>query len=79
MHIERHSFSVDHPEWAEKIHALKISDSHFASLVVEHEKLDKEICRLEEDPDNTSTDAEMEDLKKNRLHLADRIIAAVTA
>ncbi len=79
MHIERHSFSVDHPEWAEKIHALKISDTHFASLVIEHEKLDKEICRLEEDDDNTLTDAEMEELKKNRLHLTDKIITAITA
>ncbi len=79
MHVEHHSFSADHPEWADKIHALKVSDPHFASLVAEHEKLDKEICRLEEDPNNTSTDAEMEELKKNRLHLADHIIAAITA
>lgn len=77
MHIERHSFSADHPEWASKIHDLKASDTHFASLVSEHEKLDKEICRLEEDADNTLTDTEMEDLKKRRLHLADEIIAKI--
>lgn len=75
MHVGHHNFSADHPEWAAKIHDLKMSDQHFASLIEEHERLDKEIVRLEEDDDNTLTDGEMEDLKKKRLRLADEIIS----
>ena len=79
MHVAHHSFVADHPEWAEKIHALKVSSPHFASLIAEHEKLDKDICRREENGNDTTTDAEMEELKKHRLMLADQIIGAITA
>lgn len=79
MHVAHHSFTADHPEWGSKIHELKIADHHFAKLVEEHEDLDKEICRMEEDGSDTHTDAELETMKKNRLRLADQIIGAINA
>ena len=79
MHVEHHSFTAEHPEWGAKIHALKTSDHHFAKLVEEHEILDKEICRLEDDESDTHTDDELEAMKKNRLRLADQIILTINA
>ncbi len=48
MHIEHHPFVADHPEWAPKVHILKLENSHFARLLGEYEWLDKEICRAED-------------------------------
>jgi uncharacterized protein YdcH (DUF465 family) len=74
MHVAHHSLAADHPEWTAKIHELKIRDPFFAKTLTDYEALDKEICRYEEDPHSTLTDAEMETLKKRRLHLADELI-----
>ncbi len=77
MHVEHHSLSTDHPEWGPRIHALKISDPHFAHLMDQYEALDKEICRIEEDGHSTVSDTELETLKKQRLQLTDELLSKI--
>ena len=78
MHIEHHPFVADHPEWAPKVHKLKLENSHFARLLREYEWLDKEICRAEDGVDGYHMgDMELEKLKKERLAIKDILIQMV--
>ena len=78
MHIEHHPFVADHPEWAAKVHILKLENSHFARLLREYEWLDKEICRAEDGIEGYHMgDMELEKLKKERLAVKDILIQMV--
>lgn len=63
----------DFPEMAERIHALKESDNHFARLAEEYHELNREIHRVETRVEPTSEDVE-EDLKRRRVRLKDEIV-----
>jgi uncharacterized protein YdcH (DUF465 family) len=69
---EHHDLAHEFPEYKDQIHALKISDPHFARLFDEYEDLDKEIYRIEEQIENTS-DTYMEELKMKRVKLKDEL------
>lgn len=69
---EHHDLAHEFPEYKDQIHALKISDPHFARLFDEYEDLDKEIYRIEEQIENTS-DSYMEELKMKRVKLKDEL------
>lgn len=60
------------PEYRELISELKQSDNHFARLFHEHNELDDKITGLENNP-VTSGLAEIEELKKKKLHLKDQL------
>ena len=78
MHIEHHPFVADHPEWAPKVHILKLENSHFARLLREYEWWDKEICRAEDGIEGYHMgDMELEKLKKERLAIKDILIQMV--
>jgi uncharacterized protein YdcH (DUF465 family) len=66
------------PRTSGKIHILKKSNLHFAKLLREYEGLDIEIGRAESDvPGYMMNDLELQELKKQKLHLKDELIAMV--
>lgn len=60
------------PEFRDLISRLKNEDQHFARLFDEHNELDHQIIRLEQNP-VTSGSEEIEVLKKKKLGLKDQL------
>lgn len=69
-----HELAEEFPEFAEKLHALKTSDAHFARLADEYHELNREIHRIETDTEPTSDEYQTE-LRKKRMALKDKIYA----
>jgi hypothetical protein len=78
MPLEHHPLVVEFPEHKDKIHSLKMADTHFHKLMEDYEKLDKEIFNIE-DGSNPADDAVVENLKKQRLALKDEIFQMLNA
>ncbi|HMM45011.1 MAG TPA: YdcH family protein [Candidatus Macondimonas sp.] len=77
MTIENHTLVLEFPELRERIHALKVSDHHFARRFEEYNDLDRQIRRLEGEG-SPKADETMEDLKKTRLSLKDELYRILT-
>lgn len=75
---EKHDLIHELPEYKDKIHALKTSDSHFARLFEEYHELDHEIHRIEEGIETPSDDY-IEERKKLRLNLKDQLLEMLQA
>lgn len=60
-------------EYRDLIAELKQADNHFARLFNEHNELDEEIQRLENDPVLSSRHDEIELKKREKLRLKDEI------
>ncbi len=60
------------PEYRELISKLKQQDAHFARLFDEHNELDDKITGLVNNPVTSGLD-EIEELKKEKLQLKDRL------
>lgn len=62
------------PEHRELITKLKTTDHHFTKLFDKHNELDEQIINLEKDPvASVSREEEIEELKKEKLHLKDEL------
>lgn len=72
MHVEHHPLIKEFPEHRERIHALKVSDTHFARLAEQYEEVDKHICRAE-DAAEGHDEEHMHKLKSERLRLKDEV------
>ena len=70
--VDNHPLARDLPEFKESIHSLKLSDAHFAKLVIEYESLDKEVVRVEQGVEIKS-DSELDSLKMRRVHMKDTL------
>lgn len=75
--IEKHDLHHEFPEYYDRIHELKINNSHFARLFEEYHAVNREILRIEEGVENT-TDEYLEELKKKRLLLKDKLYGIIT-
>ncbi|MFN4170047.1 MAG: YdcH family protein [Pannonibacter phragmitetus] len=73
-----HELHEEFPQAAEALHALKLSNAHFAKLADEYHEVNREIHRIETGIAPASDEA-TEDLKKKRLHLKDQIAAMLAA
>lgn len=73
-----HELADEFPEHAGRLHELKLSNAHFRKLSEAYHKVNREIHRIEAETEAAS-DAVWEDLKKQRLALADEIRAMLTA
>ncbi|MEJ1158004.1 YdcH family protein [Prosthecomicrobium sp. N25] len=62
------------PEYADDIHKLKMSDSHFARLADEYHEINRQVHRMETNVEPASDEA-IEVAKKTRLRLLDQIRA----
>ncbi len=69
---DHHPLAKDFPEFKDKIHALKTSNTHFAKLEREYEDLDKAIVRLETGVEHGSS-IELEQKKQQRVTLKDEL------
>lgn len=74
---ESHELASEFPDLKEKIHDLKTSNTHFARLFYEYERLNKEILQIERGEVGAS-DAYLEELKKKRLYVKDELYAMLT-
>lgn len=80
MQFDHHPFLQDHPELQDTIHALKLSNAHFRKLLREYEGLDLEIGRAESNiPGYLMSDIELQELKKEKIHLKDELITMIQA
>lgn len=73
-----HELIEEFPEAAEKIHALKETNAHFAKLADEYHELNREIHRIETDVEPASDEHQTE-LRKKRMALKDEIYALLKA
>lgn len=79
MIVENHpSLANEFPEFKDAIHTLKMNDAHFAKQFDAYNTLDREILRIEEGVENAG-DADLENLKKQRLTLKDELYAMLKA
>ncbi len=78
MYGEHHDLRHDLPEHEDAIHALKISNAHFAKLFDEYHEVDREIRRIEQEIEARG-DFAMEDLKKQRILLKDELLEMIRA
>jgi uncharacterized protein YdcH (DUF465 family) len=69
---EKHDILHEFPNLEETINSLHENNAEFAELMDNHDKLDNEIRDLEE-RDQPTSDVHMEELKKQRALLKDRI------
>lgn len=70
--IQKHILTEEFPEFAEKIHTLKVEDAHFKRLFDEFDELDHEIYRIESNAE-PANDETLNDLRVKRVHLKDGI------
>ncbi len=72
-----HELAEEFPEFAAKIHDLKLSDAHFARLAEEYHATNREIHRVETGVEAAGQTRE-ENLRKQRLRLKDEIAAMLS-
>jgi uncharacterized protein YdcH (DUF465 family) len=78
MSEAHHDLAHEFPEYRDRIHHLKMTDGHFARLAGDYHDLQRVLHRVEAGIE-TPSDAYVEDLKKQRLHLKDHIFALLQA
>ena len=69
-----HELTEDFPAQAEAIHAMKVSNAHFARLADRYHELNRTLHRMEANVE-PADDFTQEELKKERLKLKDEIAA----
>jgi hypothetical protein len=69
-----HELAAEFPDKAETISKLKQTDAHFARLAERYHTVNREIHRIDTQVEPASDDT-AEELKKERLHLLDQIVA----
>ena len=78
MNIEHHDLAHEFPEHRQKIHSLKIDNTHFSKLFEAYHVITKDIERLEGEGVPVS-DAALAELKKERALLKDQLYAMIIA
>jgi uncharacterized protein YdcH (DUF465 family) len=67
-----HPLTTEFPEFKNIIATLNVKDGYFHNLMEEYDRIDDEICRIEENL-QWATDQEIEELKLRRVHLKDKL------
>lgn len=70
--MEKHDLLHEFPEHKEKIHELKIENSHFKKLFDSYHETNNDIHRIETGAEVT-TDAVLTELRLKRVHLKDEL------
>lgn len=78
MELLHHDLFHEFPEHTTLIHQLRTSDGHFSKLLDEYDAVDGHVRHIEE-YNEPVTDFDMENLKKQRLHLKDELWAIIRA
>ena len=74
MRIDHRDLHDDFPEYAQRIHDLKVGNAHFAELFRDYDEINHKIRRIEIE-NVPMGDAEFEQLKYRRLNLKDQLYA----
>jgi uncharacterized protein len=72
MSVEHHDLIHELPEFKDRIHELKTTDTHFRQLFDQYHTLTREIEKMEDEVSPASTRTE-EEAKAKRLHLKDEL------
>jgi uncharacterized protein YdcH (DUF465 family) len=72
MQVEHHDLHHEFPDMNDAIHALKLSNAHFARLLASYHRLTGKVEDLEEH-DMPVSDFTIEDMKKQRVKLKDEL------
>ena len=75
---EKHDLHHEFPEHHDRIHDLKVNNSHFARLFDLYHHIDQEVRSIETNGGAT-TDEHLEDRKLARLKLKDELYAMMVA
>ncbi|WP_343081194.1 YdcH family protein [Ostreiculturibacter nitratireducens] len=67
-----HELAEDFPNQVDKIHELKVSNNHFAELMEEYHRINREVHRAETNVEPVEQLAEVE-MRKRRAALKDEI------
>ncbi|ADE84666.1 YdcH family protein [Rhodobacter capsulatus] len=67
-----HTLSEEFPFEMEKLHALKVSNAHFAKLLEDYDAVNDKVHRAETNVEPLEHFAEV-DLRKHRAHIKDEI------
>lgn len=67
-----HPLTTEFPEYKNIIATLNVKDGYFHNLMEEYDRIDDEICRIEENL-QWATDQEIEELKLRRVYLKDKL------
>lgn len=78
MFHETHKLREEFPDDVEKLQALMVDDEEFLKLAAEYTEVNQEIIRIEHEEEHSS-DIYLEDLKKKRLALKDKVAEALDA
>ena len=70
--MEKHNLRHEFPEYQDKIHQLKMENTHFKSLFDEYHKVEHEVHLMKTD-EIVATDEALHVLKAKLLHLKDEI------
>ena len=73
-----HGLNEEFPDDGARIHTLAASNAHFAKLVAAYHDVNRAVHRAETDLEPT-TDAHLEELKKQRLQVKDDIAKMLRA
>ena len=72
MSVEHHDLIHELPEYKDRIHDLKVTNTHFRQLFDEYHSLTREVENMENEVTPVSTRTEGE-AKLRRLHLKDEL------
>lgn len=78
MSAIHHDLAHELPEFRERIHQLKLEDNHFSKLFDEYHRINNDVLRLEAENIPVADEA-FETLKKQRLHLKDKLYNILAA
>ena len=78
MSVEHHDLHHEFPELHDRIHELKLSNSHFRKLFDEYHELTRSIEKMEDEVTPVATRTE-EEAKVRRVHLKDELYKLLTA
>ena len=70
--ITKHQLAIDFPEFAEKIHTLKMENAHFKKLFENYDELDHAIFNIESDAQPKS-DEVLNKMRMERVKVKDEI------
>lgn len=77
MTVAHHALVNDLPEYKDAIHALKVSDAHFAKLMDQYHDITREVEKAE-NAGNAISDEAGHDLKARRVKLKDELLQMLT-
>ena len=73
-----HELHEEFPQHADRLHALKIENGHFAKLAEEYHDINRAVHRAETDVEPTD-DLHMAEMRRKRAALKDEIYRLLTA